>query len=128
ASAFKTESESLEFPPTLLPESPTLDNFINLFTELNFDVYLVNTVIIVVASMFGMFLSTMAGYGFAKFNFKGKEFLFYMILATMMIPNQVTMIPVFLIVNFLGLTNTMAGIILPGLIVAFMIFLIRQFM
>src|SRR5699024_8679662 len=96
--------------------------------ELNFDVYLVNTVIIVVASMFGMFLSTMAGYGFAKFNFKGKEFLFYMILATMMIPNQVTMIPVFLIVNFLGLTNTMAGIILPGLIVAFMIFLIRQFM
>lgn len=128
ASAFKTEVESLVFPPTILPENPTLDNFINLFTELNFDVYLVNTIIIVLFSMVGMFLSTMAGYGFAKFHFKGKELVFYMILATMMIPNQVTMIPVYLIVNFLGLTNTMAGIILPGLIVAFMIFLIRQFM
>lgn len=128
ASAFKTESESIEFPPTFIPENPTLDNFINLFTELNFGVYLTNTIIIVIFSMFGMLLSTMAGYGFAKFQFKGKELLFYLVLATMMIPNQVTMIPVYLVVNQLGLTNTMAGIILPGLVVAFMIFLIRQFM
>jgi multiple sugar transport system permease protein len=70
----------------------------------------------------------MAGYGFAKFQFKGKGFLFYLVLATMMIPGQVTMIPVYLILNQMGLTNSMLGIVLPGLVGAFAIFLFRQFM
>jgi multiple sugar transport system permease protein len=70
----------------------------------------------------------MAGYGFAKYNFKSKKVLFILILATMMIPGQVTMIPVYLILNQMGLTNTLLGIILPSLVGAFAIFLFRQFM
>ncbi|WP_261806779.1 carbohydrate ABC transporter permease [Lapidilactobacillus luobeiensis] len=126
-SSFKTESELFTIPPTVFPKHFTWDNFNKLFTSFNFAQYLKNTLIIVLFSFFGMFLNAMAAYGFAKFKFKGKNFLFFIVLATMMIPGQVTMIPVYLIMNSLGLTNTMAGIILPGLVGAFGIFLFRQF-
>ncbi|MGD6846709.1 carbohydrate ABC transporter permease [Rossellomorea aquimaris] len=128
SSSFKPESEVLQIPPTLFPENPTLENYLNLFESMNFGVYLRNTLVIVLFSFIGLFFNAMAGYGFAKFHFKGKEKIFYIVLATMMIPAQVTMIPVYLILNEMGLTNTMAGIILPGLAAAFSIFLFRQFM
>ncbi|WP_181347163.1 carbohydrate ABC transporter permease [Thalassobacillus sp. CUG 92003] len=128
SSSFKPESEVLQIPPTIFPENPTLANYVELFQSLNFAVYLRNTLIIVVFSFLGLLFNAMAGYGFAKFEFKGREKIFYLVLATMMIPGQVTMIPVYLLLNEMGLTNTMAGIILPGLAVAFSIFLFRQFM
>ncbi|TYS89632.1 carbohydrate ABC transporter permease [Rossellomorea aquimaris] len=128
SSSFKPESEVLQIPPTLFPENPTLENYLNLFESMNFGVYLRNTLVIVLFSFLGLFFNAMAGYGFAKFHFKGKEKIFYIVLATMMIPAQVTMIPVYLILNEMGLTNTMTGIILPGLAAAFSIFLFRQFM
>lgn len=128
SSSFKPESEVLAIPPTIIPDNPTIENYINLFTNMNFAVYLRNTIIIVLFSFLGLLFNAMAGYGFAKYDFNGKEKLFYVVLATMMIPGQVTMIPVYLILNYMGLTNTMAGIILPGLAVAFSIFLFRQFM
>ncbi|WP_163536087.1 carbohydrate ABC transporter permease [Gracilibacillus sp. YIM 98692] len=127
-SSFKTEREVLQIPPTLFPQNPTFQNYLELFQNLNFDVYLVNTLIIVFFSMVGLLLNTMAGYGFGKFEFRGKEIWFMVVLVTMMLPGQITMIPTYLIINEMGLTNTMTGIVLPGLIVAFMIFLIRQFM
>ncbi|WP_336789960.1 carbohydrate ABC transporter permease [Paenibacillus sp. MMO-177] len=127
-SAFKSEAEMQNIPPTFLPVDATFDNFKHLFTEMNFGVYLKNTLIIVVFSFVGLFLNAMAGFGFAKYKFKGGSALFYLVLATMMIPGQVTMIPIYLILNEMHLTNTMAGIILPGLVGAFGIFLFRQFM
>ncbi|AQY52121.1 putative sugar ABC transporter permease [Listeria weihenstephanensis FSL R9-0317] len=127
-SSVKTDAEILQIPPTIWPETFTWDNFKMLFTELNFSVYLRNTLVIVLFSFIGLFLNAMAGYGFAKFSFRGKNKMFYMVLATMMIPGQVTMIPVYLILNMFGLTNTMTGIVLPGLVGAFGIFLFRQFM
>jgi len=127
-SAFKPESEVLAFPPTIFPENPTIENFVHLFTKLDFGIYFRNTVIIVLASFVGLLFNAMAGYGFAKYSFKGRDKLFFLVLATMMIPGQVTMIPVYLLLNEVGLTNTMVGIILPGLAVAFSIFLFRQFM
>jgi multiple sugar transport system permease protein len=127
-SAFKTESEVIQIPPTLWPKEFTLENFLYLFENMNFTIYLKNTIIIVLCSFIGLFLNAMAGYGFAKFTFKGREKLFYLVLATMMIPGQVTMIPVYLILNEMHLTNTMVGIVLPGLVGAFSIFLFRQFM
>lgn len=127
-SAFKSEMEVMQIPPTFLPQEFTLDNFTNLFENMNFTVYLRNTIIVVLCSFVGLFLNAMAGYAFAKYKFKGREKLFYLVLATMMIPGQVTMIPVYLILNQLHLTNTMAGIVLPGLVGAFSIFLFRQFM
>src|SRR5690554_5444699 len=69
-SAFKPENEILRIPPTILPENPTFDNFIKLFTEMNFLIYLRNTLIIVFISSIGLLFNGMAGYGFAKFNFK----------------------------------------------------------
>ncbi|EAD2136564.1 TPA: carbohydrate ABC transporter permease [Listeria monocytogenes] len=127
-SSLKTDAEILKIPPTIWPETFTLDNFTKLFTEMDFAIYLKNTLIIVFFSFFGLFFNAMAGYGFAKFKFKGKNKLFYLVLATMMIPGQVTMIPVYLLLNAAGLTNTMTGIVLPGLVGAFGIFLFRQFM
>ncbi|MBC2370965.1 carbohydrate ABC transporter permease [Listeria booriae] len=127
-SSVKTDAEILQIPPTIWPETFTWDNFKNLFIEMNFGVYLRNTLVIVLFSFIGLFLNAMAGYGFAKFRFRGKNQLFYLVLATMMIPGQVTMIPVYLILNMFHLTNTMTGIILPGLVGAFGIFLLRQFM
>lgn len=127
-SSLKTESEIILIPPTLFPQDVTFENFKKLFEEMNFAVYLKNTLIIVAFSFLGMFLNAMAGYGFAKFKFRGSNKLFIMVLATMMIPGQVTMIPVYLILNKIGLTNTMIGIVLPALVGAFGIFLFRQFM
>ncbi|MCE7792902.1 carbohydrate ABC transporter permease [Salipaludibacillus sp. CUR1] len=127
-SSFKSEREARTMPPTFWPQEFTFEHYINLFQNLNFGTYFTNTLIIVLFAMLGLLFNTMAGYGFAKFQFKGKEAVFIAVLATMMIPAQVSMIPVYLLLNQMGLTNTMSGIILPGLIAAFNIFLIRQFM
>lgn len=127
-SSFKPEGEIVQIPPTLWPKSFTMSNFNYLFENMNFGVYLRNTLIIVLFSFAGLLLNAVAGFGFAKYDFKGRNALFVLVLATMMIPSQVTMIPVYLILNSLGLTNTMTGIVLPGLVGAFAIFLFRQFM
>ncbi|MBY0011174.1 carbohydrate ABC transporter permease [Paenibacillus typhae] len=127
-SSFKPENEFTVIPPTLFPNHPTFNNYRDLFVKMDFLVYLKNTLIIVLCSFVGLFLNAMAGYAFAKFDFPGKNKFFYIILATMMIPGQVTMIPTYLIINQMGLVNTMAGIVLPGLVGAFAIFLFRQFM
>ncbi|MBD2872466.1 carbohydrate ABC transporter permease [Paenibacillus arenilitoris] len=127
-SSFKPEAEIVQIPPTLWPENFTMHNFAYLFENMNFGVYLKNTLIIVAFSFVGLLLNAIAGFGFAKYDFKGRNALFVLVLATMMIPSQVTMIPVYLILNSLGLTNTMTGIVLPGLVGAFAIFLFRQFM
>lgn len=127
-SSFKPEVEIVQIPPTLWPDNFTMYNFQYLFENMNFGVYLKNTLIIVAFSFLGLLLNAIAGFGFAKYDFKGRDGLFVLVLATMMIPSQVTMIPVYLILNSLGLTNTMTGIVLPGLVGAFAIFLFRQFM
>jgi multiple sugar transport system permease protein len=127
-SSVKTDAEILQIPPTIWPKTFTMENFVTLFTQMDFLVYLRNTLVIVLFSFAGMFLNAMAGYGFAKYKFKGKNSLFYLVLATMMIPGQVTMIPVYLMLNMAHLTNTLLGIALPGLVGAFGIFLFRQFM
>ncbi|RUS49221.1 carbohydrate ABC transporter permease [Cohnella sp. AR92] len=127
-SSFKPENEFTIIPPTIIPNHPTFKNYTDLFVKMDFLVYLKNTLWIVVWSFVGLLLNAIAGYAFAKFEFPGKNKFFLLILATMMIPSQVTMIPTYLIVNKLHLVNTMAGVVLPGLVGAFGIFLFRQFM
>ena len=128
SSSFKPQSESIDHPPTLLPQSPTFENYLRLFTELDFGQYLVNTVIVVLIGGVGLLFMAMAGYAFAKFEFRGRRWMFFLVLATMMIPVQVTMIPTYLILNGFKLTNTLVGIALPTLVSGFSIFLFRQFM
>jgi multiple sugar transport system permease protein len=126
-SAFKTNAEIIAVDQNLLPNEWIWENFVMLFERLNFDVYFTNTIIITILGFVGLFLNAMAGFAFARYDFKGKNLLFILVLATMMIPGQVTMIPVYLILNQMGLTNTYLGIVLPGLTGAFGIFLFRQF-
>lgn len=126
--SFKPQRESIDYPPTLLPRDPTVESYARLFTELDFGRYLVNTIVVVLIGGIGLLLMAMAGYAFAKFEFRGKRWLFFLVLATLMIPIQVTMIPTFLIINGLDLTNTLVGIALPTLVSGFSIFLFRQFM
>lgn len=128
SSSFKPQRESVDFPPRLLPQEPTLDYWAVLFTDLDFGRYLLNTVIVVAIGAVGLLLMAMAGYAFAKFDFRGKGWMFFLVLATLMIPVQVTMIPTYLILNGMKLTNTLVGIALPTLVSGFSIFLFRQFM
>ena len=126
--ALKPQRESIDYPPTLLPQDPTLEWFLTLFTELDFGTYLRNTLIVVSIGFIGLLFMAMAGYAFAKFDFRGRRWMFFVVLATMMIPIQVTMIPTYLILNGMKLTNTLVGIALPTLVSGFSIFLFRQFM
>ena len=127
-SSLKPQSESIDYPPTVFPQEPTLEHYLTLFTELDFGLYLFNTVVVVLISYVGLMFMAMAGYAFAKFDFAGKRWMFFLVLATLMIPVQVTMIPTYLIINSLNLTNTLVGIALPTLVSGFSIFLFRQFM
>ena len=126
--SLKPLSESRAYPPTIIPTTISLDSYVRLFTELDFARYLLNTVIVVLIGFGGMLLVAMAGYGFAKFRFRGRNAMFLLVLVTMMIPVQVTMIPTYLILNSVGLTNTLLGVALPTLVGGFGLFLTRQFM
>jgi multiple sugar transport system permease protein len=128
ATSVKPQSESRRYPPELLPSAPSLTSYQRLFEDLDFGRYLINTVVVVLISFIGLLFMAMAGYGFAKFRFRGRGVMFALVLATMMIPIQVTMIPTYLLLNSVKLTNTLVGIALPGLVSAFSIFLFRQFM
>lgn len=126
-SSFKTNLEIGQSIPTFFPKDPTVDNFKGLFADMNFTKYLNNTLWITLYSMLSVVINSMAGYAFAKYSFKGKKVLFVLVLTTMMIPAQVTMIPMYLVMNQIGLTDSFTGIVLPGLAGAFAIFLFRQF-
>jgi multiple sugar transport system permease protein len=126
--SLKPQRESIDFPPTVVPQEPTFEWYVRLFVELDFGTYLRNTVIVVAIGFIGLLFMAMAGYAFAKFDFRGRRGMFFIVLATMMIPIQVTMIPTYLILNGLKLTNTLVGIALPTLVGGFSIFLFRQFM
>jgi multiple sugar transport system permease protein len=124
----KPLNEARTYPPHILPSKVQWDSYLTLFRDLDFGRYLVNTLVVVVIGFGGMFLMAMAGYGFAKFEFRGKNAMFLLVLTTLMIPVQVTLIPTYLILNQVGLTNTVVGIAMPTLVSAFGVFLFRQFM
>ena len=91
--------------------------------------YTINSfVIAIVSTLLGVGLNALAGFAFAKYTFPGREILFYLVLATLMVPFQITMIPIYVTIAKLGLINSYWGVILPGAASAFGIFLIRQFM
>jgi multiple sugar transport system permease protein len=128
SSSLKPLTEAVSTPPTILPHQPTFSMYVSLFRDLDFGTYLLNTIVVVAIDSVGVLLMAMAGYAFAKLAFRGKRLMFGLILATLMIPIQVTMIPTYLLLNSVRLTNTLLGIALPTLVSAFGIFLFRQFM
>ena len=130
--ALKTKELLLEETViNLLPPQPwQWQNFIEAWTALAFTRFLINTLIITVATMFGGLLSaSMVAYGFARLRFVGRNFLFFIVLGTMMVPMQVTAIPTFLLFHRLGWLNTYLPLIVPMWMGggAFYIFLLRQY-
>ena len=128
STAFKSSSENLfQFPPQLLPSQPTFENFVQVWKTNPFDRYLLNS--IGVASLtvgLNLLFCSLAAYPLARLNFWGKTGIFTAIVATIMIPFQIVMIPLYVLTVQLGLRNTYLGLIFPSLASAFGIFLLRQ--
>ena len=126
--SFKGEGELRRVPPTWLPESASLDNYTQLFAQLDFGTYFVNSAIVAVVVTAGNLLfCSMLGYALAMLNFPGKRVLLLLVLATLMIPGVVTFVPLFVLVANAGLIDSLPGLFLPFLAAPFGVFLMRQF-
>lgn len=127
--SFKTLPEILAFPPTLLPEQVNLTNYQAVFDTADFVRYFINSTIVAVITVGSVLItSSLAGYAFAKFSFPGRDVLFIVVLATLMIPFQVRVIPLYILASDLHLLNTYGGLVLPTLVDAFGVFLMRQYL
>jgi len=115
-------------PPAMIPGDHLVINFLNVLSNINFFGAMFNSFIVSTAITFSvLFLSSLAGYAFAKLKFKGKNVLFVFILVTMMIPPQLGLIPSYLIITKLGWISDLRAIIVPGMVSAFGIFWMRQY-
>ena len=125
--SFKTVSESMQIPPTILPSSWSLDNFTDAMASLPFGSLYINTALMIFwCVVCAVVFSSMAGYAFAKLNFKGKNILFSLVLIQMMLPSQIFITPQYQMLAKLGLTNTIFALVFPGLVSAFGTFFLRQ--
>ncbi len=126
--SFKTYDQALQWPPSWIPRPFNPQNYIDVLAIQGFARHLLNSGIYAGFGVLGsVFLASLAGFAFAKYQFPGRDALFYLVLSTLMIPGQVTLIPVFIILKNLGWLNTFLALIVPGLATPFGIFLIRQF-
>jgi len=115
-------------PPAMFPGGELVTNFKNVLANIDFFGAMLNTLIIASVTTLGvLFLCSLAGFAFAKFEFKGKNFLFIFILVTMMIPPQLGLVPTYYIITQLGWLNDLRAVIVPSLIDAFGIFWMRQY-
>ena len=129
SSSFKETYTLISIPPQLFPEAFVWDNYTYILTELPFSLWFFNTILVAVMVTVGtVFIDALAAYAFAKKQFWGRDFLFGMMLATIMIPGALLLIPAFLITNELGLLNSYGGLIIPSLANVLGVFLLRQFM
>jgi multiple sugar transport system permease protein len=126
--SFMQPGESNALPPPLLPASPTLHNYRTLFAQNGMLRYLANSLLVASAvTATSLLFNVMAGYAFAKLQFKGRDRTFQALLAALVIPGQVAMMPLFLLLKSMGLVNTWAGVVLPGMAGVFGIYLVRQY-
>lgn len=127
STAFKTYRESIAVPPTLWVSSPTIQNIIDVFKSGPYDVYFMNSVLIVVITIALQFLIYVpTAYIFARYEFKGKGILFALVLIAFMVPYQVTFVPVYLLFSKLKMLNSLWPMIIPFIANPFGIFLLRQ--
>ena len=127
-SSLKTTAETMQVPPVWIPRSPNLDAYEKVAGVVNVGRSMWNSLVIASVTTAGILLtSMMAGYAFAKYRFRGRGVLFSVLIATMFLPPIVTLIPLYRMVGSIGLSASLAGVILPNLANAFGIFLMRQF-
>jgi ABC-type glycerol-3-phosphate transport system permease component len=130
ASSLKSPPEIINFPPLLYPAVPQWENYVRVFTKEPFALWIFNTVFVVVSATLGAVLSSsLVAYSFARFRYRGRDLIFLVTLATLMLPAQVTLIPQYIIWSRLGFVNTLFPLWLPQWFGggAFNIFLLRQF-
>ena len=129
STSLKTEQQTLEYPPTWVPDPVQWENYPDALTARPFGRYYVNTTIITVLSVIGQVVSSaVVAYGFARFRFPGRGFLFLVVLSTLMIPFHMLIIPRFILFKYLGWLDTFAPLIIPNFFGgAFSIFLLRQY-
>jgi len=126
--SIETLAESRHFPPTIVPSGIHWENYPNALDSAPFGRFFANSLVVTLASVAGnLVFCSLAGYAFARLRFFGRDVIFIVLLATLMVPFQVTMIPTFLIVQHLGLVNSLGALIAPNLVTPFGIFLLRQF-
>lgn len=128
-SALKTPQELAMFPPRILPERPVWTNFIQVWSEVPFFLFLQNTLTVAVLSVIGDVLTAvLVAYGFSRFRFPGRDVLFLLLISTMLLPPEVTLIPQFIMFKHVGLLDTLTALIVPSYLAtsAFSIFLMRQ--
>ncbi|MBP1916936.1 carbohydrate ABC transporter permease [Lederbergia galactosidilytica] len=130
SSSFKDSSAITSVPPELIPKNPTLDAYKRIFQVGGLGRWFLNsTIIATVSTVINVFFASLAGYAFSKLRFPGRNAIFWVLLSSMMIPGQVTLIPLYiLVVDSFQMENTYFGIIVPGMVAVGSIFLMRQFM
>lgn len=129
STSFKTEPELAILPPPLLPLHWTWANYPVAFARIPYMRMLANSVVVAVAVTFGRVLtSTFAGFAFARLRFPGRDRLFLVYLAVLMVPFPVTLVPLYLLMNMLGWVNSLSAVIFPSFVSAYNTFLCRQFM
>jgi multiple sugar transport system permease protein len=128
-SSFKPAEEILTLSPSFFPENPTLDNYKEVLEAGNFQRWYFNSLLIAaIVTISVCFFSSLAGYSLAKYKYAGKKVIFLTILSTMMIPMEMLIIPWYIMASYMGMVDTYVGIMFPGLISAFGVFLMKQFM
>jgi multiple sugar transport system permease protein len=126
--SFMAPGEAAAFPPPLFPKGPTLENYRTLFGTYGIGRYLANSVLVsTLATILALLFVVPAGYAFAKLRFTGREAIFQALVAAMVVPGQIGMLPLFLELKAMGLVNSYAGALVPWLAGIFGIFLVRQF-
>ena len=128
STSLRTPSESFNLPPAFLPIDPDFTAYQEVFKQINVGLLVLNSALVTGLIAFGQMASaTLAGYAFARLDFRGKNAIFSLVLATMMVPVQVTIVPVFMLIRGMGLSDTLLALILPAIPTAFGTFLMRQY-
>jgi multiple sugar transport system permease protein len=126
--SLKPESEIVRFPPSLWPDTYTFASYVDIWSRIPFLLFFKNSIIFAAGvTLISLLLDSFAAYAFARLQFRGRNFLFILVLVALMIPIQVTMIPLFILLYKLGWINTWLGLIIPRATNAFGIFMLRQF-
>ncbi len=127
STSLKTQDEALKFPPTIIPEKPIFNNFIEAFKQVDFTRYFINTIIMTTGSVLLVYFTTiLSAYAFARLKFQGREFIFGLFLAMMMIPMPVYLAPSYVILSKFHFIDTFWALIIPWSVNIFAIFLLRQ--
>ncbi len=128
AASLMPAGEATAMPPRLWPSAITFEHYRALFTRLDLARSLLNSALLATAiTLISLLLNSMAGYALAKFNFRGRDPLFRVLLGALVIPGQVAMLPLFLLLKEMGVINTYWGVIIPGMASIFGIFMVRQY-